>query len=106
MLVTPCCEAKFCLTIILFGNQVIPVNDELPIASKSKVLSMTKRIFNIVAWILTLAASVLAIGGFNGPGKDLFIFLSVSVLAGIAILLFRLGGSSCTENAASAQDVG
>ena len=58
---------------------------------------MQKRVMNFAAWLLFLAASVLAVGGFNGPGKDLLVFLSVCVLAGMAIILFKLGGYSCTK---------
>ena len=59
---------------------------------------MKKRILNGVAWVLLFAASILAIGGFNGPDKDLIVFLSVSVLAGVSILLFWLGGYTCKSN--------
>ena len=58
---------------------------------------MQKRVLNFVAWLLLIAASVLAFGGFNGPGKDLLVFMSVGILAGMAIVLFKLGGCSCTK---------
>ena len=59
---------------------------------------MQKRVLNFVAWLLLVAAYVLAVGGFNGPGKDLSVFLLVSVLACAAIILFKLGGYSCTKS--------
>jgi hypothetical protein len=59
---------------------------------------MQKRVLNFAAWLLLVAGAVLAFGGFNGPGKDLSVFLSVCILACSAIILFKLGGYSCTKN--------
>ncbi len=59
---------------------------------------MQKRVINFAAWLLFLAASVLAVGGFNGPGRDLSVFLSVCILAGMAIILFKIEGYSCTKS--------
>ena len=58
---------------------------------------MQKRVLNFAAWLLLIAASMLAFGGFNGPGKDLLVLLSVGILAGMAIILFKLGGCACTK---------
>lgn len=63
---------------------------------------MRKRILNGGAWVLLFAASILAIGGFNGPGKDLIVFSSVSILAAVSILLFWLGGYTCKSNTSPA----
>ncbi len=53
---------------------------------------MKKRVLNFAAWFLLVAGSLLAFGGFNGPGKDLLVFLSVCILAGTAIILFKAAG--------------
>ena len=51
------------------------------------------------AWLLCLIACVLAVGGFNGPGRDLAVFLSVCVLAGTAIILFKFAHYCSTKRA-------